>query len=285
MVHHVGENTFSYLQSVMGQEINYHEGPKEQTGKLLAINPEYMVLLAVDGAVEYWNLLHIKRVKFPSKIHPKPAETRAALAASVYHADSFPDLMMKLKNSYVTVDRGKKHSKSGWVVDANPDFFVLLTKEMGPIYYTHHHIRNIVHHVRNIALVQNEEEKEENMIRVQPAWEMAPFVVKTAKTLEGLMGVLKYTWVQINEGPDKLGGMVAECSGGHVTLVSHENVYRLPCHHIRQISLGFTSVDDTEQTAEDHTEQTTDANSTPNMTLSRYTLLIQDTVSHTPRRR
>lgn len=135
------------------------------------------------------------------------------------------DLILSLKDKVIQIDRGGPESRIGKVLAVEDDHIIVLTEEDGVIYYNTHHIK---------SLTDNAKDGLQFDIEIPEDFEFV-----TAKDFKSVLENLRYVWVQINRGgPEKLEGVLHEVIDDVVSVISHEEVIRLPLFHIRNVSYG-----------------------------------------------
>lgn len=126
----------------------------------------------------------------------------------------------------IKINRGGPESRTGKLLSVESDFFVLLTEDEGVVYYAMQHVKSITENSKNSS----------------------QFPLETPPTFEYRMGddfisllkELKYQWVKINRGgPEKLEGVLQDCTDDYVVLVRDNEVVRLATFHIKSCSYGL----------------------------------------------
>jgi spore coat protein B len=125
----------------------------------------------------------------------------------------------------IKVDRGGGESRTGKLIGAEEDHFILLTKEDGVIYYPTHHVKSLTENTKkgfdfNVELPED-------------------FEFKTSSTFRELLDSLNYHWVKVNRGGhEKLEGVLIDSQDDFITMVLNDEVIRIAMFHIRNISYG-----------------------------------------------
>ncbi|WP_046181411.1 hypothetical protein [Domibacillus tundrae] len=123
----------------------------------------------------------------------------------------------------VKVNRGGPDSRIGQLLAVQDDYFVLLTKEDGVLYYKGQHVKSITDNTKNGL--------EFNLLVPRN------FTYISGKVFTEVMNNLKYKWVIINRGgPEKHEGILDDCNDDYVTIICNEEVIRVSTFHIKNIS-------------------------------------------------
>lgn len=138
------------------------------------------------------------------------------------------ELMNFLLNKVVKVDRGGPESRIGKVLNAQTDYFTLLTEEDGVVFYKYQHIKSITHDSKNGMKLN---------VEVPEDFPFAPF-----KDFKSLLTELRHKWVKVNRGgPESVEGVLEEVFDDFITIVKNNEVIRVAMYHIRNISYGIKS--------------------------------------------
>lgn len=132
------------------------------------------------------------------------------------------DWLESLVGKVIKVDRHGPNSRVGKLLSVSDDFFTLLTEEDGIIYIATHHIKSITENTRNNFKCTVELPK--------------GFKYHHSSKFHHLLDSLKFQWVKINRGPEKIEGVLHEANSEYVTVVSHEEIIRLSTFHIKNLS-------------------------------------------------
>lgn len=213
-----------HLQNLVGKKVRlFRGGPESRDGILLDKQSDFLTLSTAKEGVVYYNLNHIKSVIKNSKDGNEVGEDSPDNDnhEAFTKATSFHDLLAKLKNVDVRIDRGGPESRTGKLLDVFSDFLVLYTANDGVIYYKIHHIKSISRETEESILEQKE---------------MPKFI--NANNFDDLLKNLKYSWVKINRGgPEKIEGVLVDSFEDHLVLTVHDEVNRIPTFHIRNINM------------------------------------------------
>lgn len=136
----------------------------------------------------------------------------------------------------IKVDRGGPESRTGLLLDVQDEFFTLLTKQDGVVYYNLQHIKSITR-----------DPKLENVEIEVPD----TFTYFTGDTFHEILKKLEFNWVTINRGgPERVEGVLTSVEDAGVSLVLKDEVVNVSHFHIRNISYGnnpFATEDEKEQ--------------------------------------
>jgi spore coat protein B len=209
------------LQSLTGKAVRvYKAGPESKRGKLIAVMEDYILLEVENEGLVYYNTDHIRSVVddiqavVPESNRPDDFYDRYLVGENINH------VLNNLKYSLIKVDRGGPESRMGRLLGVGEDFFVLYTKEDGPLYYQTQHVKSItVETVKEKVLEEYPEYLEGNKLSE---------VFEKAAT----------RWVKINRGgPESVEGILVSSMGDHIILVNNKEVYRIANFHIRNFSV------------------------------------------------
>ncbi|OLN21758.1 hypothetical protein BTO30_12925 [Domibacillus antri] len=133
------------------------------------------------------------------------------------------EILSSLVGKTVKVNRGGHDSRVGQLLAVEEDYFVLLTKEDGVLYYKGHHVKSLTDNTKKgleFDLVIPED-----------------FEYTQGQTFKDVLHSLKYHWVTINRGGhEKYEGVMDEITDEYITIVYNEEVIRVAMFHIRNIS-------------------------------------------------
>ncbi|KAB7704728.1 hypothetical protein F9802_16245 [Bacillus aerolatus] len=133
------------------------------------------------------------------------------------------EILSSLVDKTVKVNRGGHDSRVGQLLAVEEDYFVLLTKEDGVLYYKGHHVKSLTDNTKKgieFDLVIPED-----------------FDYMQGKTFKDILKGLKYHWVTVNRGGhEKYQGVMDDITDDYITIVFHEEVIRVAMFHIRNIS-------------------------------------------------
>lgn len=218
------------LETLIGNRVRvFRGGPESRDGILLDAKFDYLSLLTEKEGVIYYNLNHIKSVIKNSKDgrvmsgcscdEDEEEDEKCCIEAYRFH-----ELLEKLKQCHVRIDRGGPESRAGKLLDVFTDFLVLKTKEDGIIYYK-------THHIKSISQITKDEKQHEGEYEEKCDY-------ATGVDFQELLKKLKYSWVKINRGgPEKIEGVLVDSSEDYLVLTVKDEVNRIPTFHIRNISV------------------------------------------------
>lgn len=125
----------------------------------------------------------------------------------------------------VRVYRGAKYI-AGVVVDVKSDFIALWNEEEGLTYIATDHIQSICQAVKSDSAFSVETE---NLV--------IPELIE-AESLSQCAKSLTYKWVRVNEGPERVEGVLVEVTDDQFSVVSDQEVRRYFMAHIKSLSPG-----------------------------------------------
>jgi spore coat protein B len=122
----------------------------------------------------------------------------------------------------VKINRGGPDSIVGRLISVQHDYLVLQTQD-GTVFIQLQHIKSISSTNSNVSRSNRSSQRSDY-----------------AYTFEGLLGQLRYTFVQINRGgPEKIEGLVVEVWNNFLLLVVKDDIVRIPIFHIKSISASL----------------------------------------------
>ncbi|MCM3764567.1 hypothetical protein [Neobacillus niacini] len=136
------------------------------------------------------------------------------------------EAMMQYVGKIIRVDRGGPESRIGKLLAVHDDYFILLTKRDGVVYYKTNHIRSVTESSKDLMKLG---------IKVPKNFEY-----KTAENFVKLLESIKYQWIRINRGGhEALEGVLNDVTKDIASLIVKEEVVRFSMKHIRNISYGL----------------------------------------------
>jgi spore coat protein B len=156
-------------------------------------------------------------------------------------------LMSSLIGKVVKINRGGPEARTGLLLSAGEDYFVLQTKEEGVLYFTSRHVKSITENTKQG--IEFESEGAESLV-----W-------SSAADFTSMLGDLKHQWVTINRGgPEKIEGVLDDANDEYITLILNEEVIRLASYHVKSVAILVKKKE--EEKAEDNAEnnQSSDSN-------------------------
>jgi spore coat protein B len=136
------------------------------------------------------------------------------------------EAMMQYVGKIIRVDRGGPESRIGKVLAVHDDYFILLTKKDGVVYYKTNHIRSVTESSKDLMKLG---------IKVPKNFEY-----KSAENFVKLLESIKYQWIRINRGGhEALEGVLNDVTKDIASLIVKEEVVRFSMKHIRNISYGL----------------------------------------------
>lgn len=133
------------------------------------------------------------------------------------------EILSSLVGKAVKVNRGGHDSRVGKLLAVGEDYFVLLTKEDGVLYYKGHHVKSLTNNMKkgldfNLTVPED-------------------FEYIGGDCFKDVLDHLKYHWVTVNRGGhEKYEGVLDDVRDEYVTMVANEEVIRIAMFHIRNIS-------------------------------------------------
>ncbi|WP_027416277.1 hypothetical protein [Aneurinibacillus terranovensis] len=124
----------------------------------------------------------------------------------------------------VRIGRVGPESRCGKLLKISSDHLVLYCEDEGVIYYKANHIKSISLDAKDYS----------NATSVDPNY-VAPQYLEV-DTFEQVLEGMKNRWVQINRGPDRVEGVLAENYDDRLVLVSKNEVVTIFNFHIKNIS-------------------------------------------------
>ena len=150
---------------------------------------------------------------------------------------------------HIKVDRGGPESRSGLLLDVKEDFFTILTKEDGVVYYNLQHIKSFTR-----------DPKKDHEITATELPET--FSYFQGETFKDVLAKLQYTWLVINRGgPERVEGVLISVDDTGISLVLKDEVVNVSDFHIRNISYGnnpFPTENEENENSEDKNDKNKD---------------------------
>jgi spore coat protein B len=155
-------------------------------------------------------------------------------------------LMSSMIGKVVKINRGGPEARTGLLLSAGEDYFVLQTKEEGVLYFTSRHVKSITENTKQG--IDFESEGSESLV-----W-------SSAADFTSMLGDLKHQWVTINRGgPEKIEGVLDDANDDYITLILNEEVIRLASYHVKSVAILVKKKE--EEKAEDNAENNQSSNS------------------------
>ena len=208
---------FGYLKMLVGKTVTvFKGGPHSDTGVLEAVNKDYLVLKTKEGFV-YYPFKHLKRVIGNTKQQAETSEVAAEESASHVFPKTFEELVNSLRMKPVRVNGGKHPHNQGVLLDANSEFMVFSSEQDGLVFYSLEHIK---------SLAASAVEEAETLDSIEFAG---------GHTFRDVLGEYFYKWVTLNEGPDKVEGVLVEVNDRFTVVVKNDEVIYVVNEHIKMI--------------------------------------------------
>jgi spore coat protein B len=209
------------LAALVGKVLRiYKGGPESRVGKLIGVKTDYLLVDTEEDGLIYYTIDHIKSLvedlNGAAKIPDKPADFYARFLAPL----NLNEVLTGQKYELIRVDRGGPESRVGRLVAIGTDFFAILTKEDGLVYYQLSHVKSISEETNN----------NDNSITEIPA-------LANVLTLADAFGNLHNFWIKINrDGPESVEGVLSDNTTDHIVLVKNKEIFRISTFHIRNFS-------------------------------------------------
>ena len=236
--------TLTYLTELVGRVIKVNKaGPDSRVGRLLAANENFLTLQTKDQQVVYYQLRHVKAVVEDTKANIKP-EDYPELNFDVA-SGTFAEVFTELLQGNVQINGGGPASRVGKLLAVNTEFLTLETKKDGLVMYS-------LEHVKSVNAVKQEERE------CAPFFELDPEYV-AAVTLPLLLEELRRQWVTVNNGPDKIEGVLTEFDEETLVIVHDKEVFFVSTFHLQSIAVPIQGRGD-----DDSEDENSDDNSNSN---------------------
>ena len=135
------------------------------------------------------------------------------------------EYLNSLVGKEIKVNRGGPESSSGLLLDVKDDFFTLLTKDDGVIYYKVQHIKSLT----------REPKKEYESTMELPE----DFTYFQGERFKDILNSLVLKWVYINRGgPEKVEGVLTSVGENGISLVLDDEIVDVSDYHIKSVSYG-----------------------------------------------
>lgn len=152
------------------------------------------------------------------------------------------EILRSLVGKVVKVNCSGDDPRVGQLLAAEEDYFVLLTKEDGVLYYKGHHVKSLT----------DKTKKGLEFDLLNPK----DYMYTGGKVFTEVLNNLKYKWVTINQGGyEKYEGVLDDCNDDYVTIISNEEVVRASTFHIKNIGYDL-KIEEWEKEKEEETEKT-----------------------------
>lgn len=209
---------FGYLKKLVGNTVTvFKGGPHSDTGELVAVKKDYLVLKKDEDGYVYFPVHHLKRVIDNTK---KQAKTSTDAALDETTSPDFPktflELLQSLRMKPVGINGGKHPANQGYLLDANEEFVVISSKE-GLVFYR-------VDHIKNVTAAE-----------VHEGEELRPVDFAGGHLFTDVLREYLHKWTTINEGPDKVEGVLVEVNESFTILVKNDEVIYVTNESIKLI--------------------------------------------------
>ncbi|MBX5437345.1 MAG: hypothetical protein IRZ33_09015 [Alicyclobacillaceae bacterium] len=142
----------SFMEESIGKTIQLERGgPDRLVGKLVAIMKDCIAVEIPEEGVVYVNSQHIKTISesvIPEVQVVRPAADPNAPVPEEEHpplieADSFDDLLSKLKHRLVRINHGGPNALQGVLIEQRPGVVTILHDMRDYVHYATYHIKSI----------------------------------------------------------------------------------------------------------------------------------------------
>jgi spore coat protein B len=253
----------SYFDTLVDRVIQiYKGGPESNTGTLMGVKDDYVVLQTVDGEIIFYALEHIKSIVENSQARfntllKTDLESDTTETEKVYpEASNFSDLASNFKNQMVRINRGGPEAKIGTLLEVKGDFLILFTNENGLIFYNKHHIKSlsaVIEKTEDTAATgegteankpsteaKAEDSTEQNTQQIDSL--MTIYANIAADNFNDLLKNVKYTWVKLNQGgPESVEGLLVDINEEQLLLAVNNNILRIPIYHLKNFSINLNT--------------------------------------------
>ena len=220
MTDHVG---FGYLEKLVGNTVTvFKGGPHSDMGVVEAVREDYLVLNTEDKGYVYYPFKHLKRVidntKNQTKSQTLTDETSEESELRVF-PDTFLELIQSLQMKVVHVNGGKHPSNQGYLIDAKSEFIAYSSEKEGLVFFRLDHIKSL------------------SATEVEGAEALPAVEFDGDHSFSDVLGVHLHKWTMINEGPDKVEGVLVDVNDSFTILVKNEEIIYVAnesIHFIRQ---------------------------------------------------
>ena len=127
-------------------------GPESKSGKLLAVNDDYLVLYTEEDGVVYFKNQHIKSISENVK-GGKNVDSNMLYTLNYMTPNNFNGLITDLKYQWVKINRGGPEKVEGVLYEINGDYVTVISNE--------EIVRMAMYHVRSISYGVKPEETED----------------------------------------------------------------------------------------------------------------------------
>ncbi|WP_423407073.1 hypothetical protein AABM38_14490 [Heyndrickxia sp. MSNUG] len=150
----------SRLSSMVGRTVRLDRGgPESRSGKVLAVQPDHLVLYNEAEGVIYYKTEHVKSVSLDTKDYSDLTPTAEGYINPTFiKEESFQSVLGNMKHRWVKINRGGPESVEGMLTEIYDDY-LLLTVNNEIVSVFNFHIRSISYMSAN---QNNEAGKQEN---------------------------------------------------------------------------------------------------------------------------
>ncbi len=214
---------FGYLEKLVGNTVTvFKGGPHSDTGVVEAVREDYLVLKTEDKGYVYYPFKHLKRVidntKNQTQTQTLTDETSEESEIPVF-PETFLELARSLQMKAVHVNGGKHPSNQGYLIDAKSEFIAYSSEKEGLVFFHLDHIKSL------------------SATEVEGAEALPAVEFDGDHSFSDVLGVHLHKWTIINEGPDKVEGVLVDVNDSFTILVKNEEIIYVAnasIHFIRQ---------------------------------------------------
>lgn len=222
---------FGYLEKLVGNTVTvFKGGPHSDTGVLESVQKDYLVLKTDDKGYVYYPFTHLKRVVDNAKnqVTASKDETSEELEETIFPA-TFLELAQTLQLKPIHVNGGKHATNQGYLIDAKSEYIAYSSEKEGLVFHRLDQIK---------SLSATEVEDGETLPAID-------FGGNT--TFTDVLGIHLHKWTTINEGPDKVEGVLVDVNENFTVLVKNEEIIYVTNESIHFIKQKVNNGDKNDQ--------------------------------------
>ncbi|MDM5334341.1 hypothetical protein QUF56_13975 [Ureibacillus composti] len=133
------------------------------------------------------------------------------------------EMLQSFEGQVIQVDRHGPHTVIGKLLYVGDDFFVLLTKKDGVVFFQTHHVKSVT---------TDSKDPMEFDVYVDEDFEF-----HKGKKFKDICGHLIHHWVKIN--PEKIEGVMDGVCDDYVTIIKNKEIIYVNLFHIRNMNYGL----------------------------------------------
>ncbi|WP_099158991.1 hypothetical protein [Virgibacillus ndiopensis] len=289
------ESNFPFLMEMKDKTIQvFKGGPESKVGKLLYVKNDYLALETKDNNVIYYQLSHLKSVIEDSKGNPLFIDVSEDDENDENAVDNgnFIELLNNFILQDIQVNQGGPESQSGMLLLVRPDYLAISTDKDGVVYYNLEHIKSIseVNDEKEESPEKDESSRESSSSSSSSSssrstvdeessgvWEevIVEDIVPACAfedDFNALLDSFNQRWVMINSGgPEKVEGVLVDCSQDYVTLVHHKDLFKIAIFHIKTVQVASTEEAEDAEESSDNDESSDNNNENDDNNNDSYT--------------